>query len=236
LYPGTSDEEPPYRGFHEIIPGVGAFALRPSNEGQASDNIKKFIDQVIANLEDVLSQRELLAKQKFEIIKEKPISEKSIDEELYAVAREIGLTGNIHDTNVLVGYCKQGSDHYEWITEKNKYNMRFGNGYEVDGKMASAKFLVLYELKNGEVQFKNDAIYKLSSEQTRLNSKYDLMSKEEYPSPPSQDQYLLYSITETIPLGNCEFDFGGLYKDEMITMIPFAVSLAELLAIRKRTI
>lgn len=235
LYPGTLNEDP-FRGFHEIIPGVGAFALRPSNEGQASDNITKFIDQVIANLEDVLSQRELLAKSKFEIIKEKPIKETSIDEELYAVAREIGLMGNINDTYVLVGYCKQGSSHNKWITEKNKYNIRFGNGYEVDGKMASAKFLILYELNGNEVQFKNDAIYKLSSDQTRLISKDDLLSKEGYPSSPSQDQYLLYSITETIPLGNCEFDFGGLYKDEMITMIPFAVSLAELLAIRKRTI
>lgn len=234
LYPGTSDEEPPYRGFHEIIPGVGAFALRPSNEGQASDNIKKFIDQVIANLEDVLSQRELLAKHKFEIIKEKPISEKSIDEELYAVAREIGLAGNIYDTNVLVGYCKQGSDHYKWITEKNKYNIRFGNGYEVDGKMASAKFLVLYELKNGEVQFKNDAIYRLCSNQSKLVSRDELINKEGYPTYPSENQYLLFSIEETIQLGPYKFDFGSLHKDEIKRMKPFVVSMGDLLRVREK--
>ena len=233
LYPGTLNEDPPFRGFHEIIPGVGAFAVRPSNEGEASENIKKFVDQVIENLEDVLSQRELLAKRKFEIMRDKPITEKSIDEELYAIAREIGLSENIHDTYVLVAYCKQGSSHYKWITEKNKYNIRFGNGYEVDGKMASAKFLILYELNGGEVQFKNDAIYKLSSDQTRLISKDDLLNKEGYPTVPSQDQYLLYPIEETIPLGKFEFDFEGLYMDEMNRMKPFAISLAELLRIRK---
>lgn len=236
LYPGTSNEDPPFRGFHEIIPGVGAFAVRPSNEGEASENIKKFIDQVIENLEDVLSQRELLAKRKYDILKEKPINEKSIDEELYAVAREIGLNENIHDTYVLIGYCKQGSRHHNWITDKNKYNIRFGNGYEIDGKMASAKFLILYELNGSEIQFKNDSIYKLSSDKTSVISKDDLLSKEEYPSQPSQDQYLLYSITQTIPLGKFEFDFGDIFLDEMTSMKPFAVSLVQLLRIRKRTV
>jgi hypothetical protein len=188
---------------------------------------------VIENLEDVLSQRELLAKHKYEVLKEKPIKENSIDEEMYSVAREIGLNENIHDTYVLVGYCKQGSSHYKWITEKNKYNIRFGNGYEVDGKMASAKFLILYELKGGEVQFKNDAMYRLSSKQTRLISKDELLIKEGYPTAPSQDQYLLYQIEETIPLGKFEFDFEGLYLDEMNKMKPVAISLAELLRIRK---
>jgi predicted component of viral defense system (DUF524 family) len=232
LYPGTSNEEPPYRGFHEIIPGVGAFAVRPSNEGEASENIKKFIDQVIENLEDVLSQRELLAKRKFEIMRDKPITEKLIDEELFAVAREIGVSENIHDTYVLVGYCKQDSSHYNWITEKNKYNIRFGEGYEVDGKMASAKFLILYELKGGEVQFKNDALYRLSSKQTRLISKEDLFDKEGYPTPPSEEQYLLYSMEETIQLGDSKFDFGSLHKGEFSRKMPFVVSLEMLLRTR----
>ena len=232
LYPGTSYEEPPYRGFHEIIPGVGAFSVRPSNEGEASENIKKFVDQVIENLEDVLSQRELLAKRKYEIIKEKPIKENSIDEELYAVASEIGLNENIHDTYVIVGYCKQRSSHYNWITEKNKYNIRFGNGYEVDGKMASAKFLILYELNGSEVQFKNDALYRLSSAQTRLISKDDLLNKEGYPTAPSEEQYLLYSIEETLKLGDYKFDFGSLHKSDLSRKRPFVVSLEMLLRTR----
>jgi hypothetical protein len=232
LYPGTLNEDPPFRGFHEIIPGVGAFVLRPSNEGEASENIKKFIDQVIENLEDVLSQRELLAKHKYEVLKEKPIKDKSIDEELYAVAREIGLNENIHDTYVLVGYCKQGSSHYNWITEKNKYNVRFGNGYEVDGKMASAKFLILYELNGGEVQFKNDALYKLTSKATRLISKDELIHKEVYPTSPKEEQYLLYSIEETIQLGQHQFNFGSLHKGEFSRKMPFAVSLEMLLRTR----
>jgi hypothetical protein len=232
LYPGNENDIHRFHGYHEVIPGVGAFSLRPSNQTVSSKNIGEFIDEIILNLEDVLSQRELLAKRKFEIIKEKPINENSIDEELYAVAREIGLNENIHDTYVLVGYCKQGSSHYNWITEKNKYNIRFGNGYEVEGKMASAKFLILYELNGSEVQFKNDALYRLSSAQTRLISKDDLLNKEGYPTPPSEEQYLLYSLEETIQLGACKFEFGSLHKGELSRKRPFVVSLEMLLRTR----
>jgi predicted component of viral defense system (DUF524 family) len=234
LYPGNDNDIHRFHGYHEVIPGVGAFSLRPSNQTVSSKNIGEFIDEIIFNLEDVLSQRELLAKRKYEIIKEKPIDEKSIDEELYAVAREIGLNENIHDTYVLVGYCKQGSSHYNWITEKNKYNIRFGNGYEVDGKMASAKFLILYELNGSEVQFKNDALYRLSSIQTRLISKDDLLNKEGYPTVPSEVQYLLYSIEETLKLGDYKFEFGSLYNDEMDSMKPFVISMVDLLRIREK--
>ena len=126
----------------------------------------------------------------------------------------------------------RGSSHYNWITEKNKYNIRFGNGYEVDGKMASAKFLILYELNGGEVQFKNDALYRLSSKQTRLISKEDLFDKEGYPTPPSEEQYLLYSLGETIQLGDSKFDFGSLNKGEFSRKMPFVVSLEILLRTR----
>lgn len=232
LYPGNDNDIHRFHGYHEVIPGVGAFSLRPSNQTVSSKNIGEFIDEIIFNLEDVLSQRELLAKRKFEIIKEKPIKENSIDEELYAVAREIGLKENIHDTYVLVGYCKQDSSHYNWITEKNKYNIRFGNDYEVDGKMASAKFLILYELNGSEVQFKNDALYRLSSKQTRLISKDDLLNKEGYPTAPSEEQYLLYSIEETLKLGDYKFDFGSIHKGELSKKLPFVVSLATVLKTR----
>jgi len=232
LYPGSENDIHRFHGYHEVIPGVGAFSIRPSNQISSSKNIGEFIDEIIFNLEDVLSQRELLAKRKYEIIKEKPINEDSIDEELYAVAREIGVSENIHDTYVLVGYCKQDSSHYNWITERNKYNIRFGEGYEVDGKMASAKFLILYELNGGEVQFKNDALYRLSAKQTRLISKADLVNKEEYPTTPSEEQYLLYSVEETIQLGNSKFDFGSVHKGEFSKKLPFVVSLEMLLRTR----
>jgi len=232
LYPGNENDIHRFHGYHEVIPGVGAFSLRPSNQISSSKNIGEFIDEIIFNLEDVLSQRELLAKRKYEIIKEKPINEDSIDEELYAVAREIGVSENIHDTYVLVGYCKQASSHYNWINEKNKYNIRFGEGYEVDGKMASAKFLILYELNGGEVQFKNDALYRLSSKQTRLISKDDLLNKEGYPTSPKEEQYLLYSLDETFKLGDYKFDFGSVHKGEFSKKLPFVVSLEMLLRAR----
>ena len=88
-------------------------------------------------------------------------------------------------------------------------------------------------MKRGEVQFKNDALYRLSSKQTRLISKDELLNNEGYPTAPKEEQYLLYSIEETIKLGDYKFEFGNLHKGEFRKKLPFVVSLAELLNVRK---
>jgi hypothetical protein len=236
LYPGSSIGKNVFQGYHEIIPGVGAFALRPENESIASNNINSFISDIIENLSDVISQRERLAKKKYEIIKEEPIMVG--DAELIRLAHQIGLSESIDETYVLVGYCKSNNSHFNWISKNKKYNIRFGGKYQVDGKMATAKYLILYEKINGEVTFRDNIIFEIDSASTRLISKTDLINLQ-YPSTPIADSYLLYELINEIPLGRYKFSFDDRIKhlkEQLIKNsdreLPFAISIADLLKVR----
>lgn len=52
LYPGNSIHEPFRSNFHEILPGLGAFSIRPGSGGSAKGIrvLSKFLDDVIDHL------------------------------------------------------------------------------------------------------------------------------------------------------------------------------------------
>jgi predicted component of viral defense system (DUF524 family) len=235
IYPGSSSKKDSYKGFHELIPGVGAFPVRPSSEIENSTSIQSFIDGVIENLEDTISQRERYSRQKRKIFGSKPISLQ--DQLLKRVAQEIGIENSLDDTHVLVGFCKS-DEHLNWIRKNHKYNIRFGGGYLVNGEMATAKFLILYREVKNSIEFENGFIFELNSQQSRIVIKDELISLG-YPNP-FEEQYLLYSIQKEIPLANHSFvfnddiqDLKDTFTDHSSRKLPFAVSLTELLAVRK---
>ena len=49
LYPGTGETKKDFHVFDEIIPGVGAFALKPSNQAVGMDTLTRFIKDIIAS-------------------------------------------------------------------------------------------------------------------------------------------------------------------------------------------
>lgn len=236
LYPGKSLAPNKFKGFHEIIPGVGAFSLRPSIEEDSTKNIGDFIDEIINNLEDVLSQRERITKKQYAIIKDKP--QLSQDIKLINIAHEIGLNEDLDETYVLIGYCKS-QKQYDWISSTaRKYNIRFGNNNFIDGKMATAKYLVLYEKVGNDIQFKNNIIFELNHSETKLISDQDLI-KLNYPTKPSSNQYLLYTIQNEISLEDFKYNFHDGVKELKNKLLlnskkelPFAISLIDLLKIR----
>jgi hypothetical protein len=61
LYPGNpGDNISPYNCFHEILPGLGAYAIRPNAEGEAGgiDSVAKFLDDIIEHLANRTTARE----------------------------------------------------------------------------------------------------------------------------------------------------------------------------------
>lgn len=69
LYPGS--EALNRQGFHEIIPGLGAFPVRPSKTNDGTGALKAFILAVIDHFINRTSQREKLAYHTFDIFKRK---------------------------------------------------------------------------------------------------------------------------------------------------------------------
>jgi predicted component of viral defense system (DUF524 family) len=60
LYPGNPGEGVRYCGYHEILPGLGAFAIRPSAEGEAGgiEDLSMFLDDIIGHLANRTTARE----------------------------------------------------------------------------------------------------------------------------------------------------------------------------------
>ena len=63
LYPGNPNDGIMYGGYHEVLPGLGAFAIRPNAEGGAEgiDALAKFLDDIIDHLANRTTARERAA-------------------------------------------------------------------------------------------------------------------------------------------------------------------------------
>ena len=188
LYPGTENKE--LRGFHEIVPGLGAFSIRPGHWQEDSIYLKQFLAEVKAHLLDRTSDREKLSYYEYDIHKERNSSMmmESLPEP-YGENRDF-----IPDeTYVLLGYYKN-QEHLDWILKNNLYNGRAGirkGSIHINKEIASAKYLLLHT-QSGESH-----LYKLKVNGPRVFD-YNELAKLDYPfsdDEKSQDYiYLMFEI------------------------------------------
>jgi hypothetical protein len=215
-------------GFREIIPGLGAFQIRPSeNEDNGSKELEKFFTDVISHFLNRASQRENAAFRQYAIHKNKPIDEDRVDE---PIPEEYGLNRIIPDeTYVLIAYCKS-EDHLQWIRNNGLYNSRIGKHPEditLNQKEAGASFILLHL----EGTTKSAEIYKLKQNSLETLTRQDLLDKN-YPSPRA-DFYLGYKLENDVRegFGNLTWDISKLIENGKTRKLrkPFAVSISELM-------
>lgn len=226
IYPGNKNE--PYRekSFHELIPGLGAFAIRPSRINNGSEALENFLKEVVDHFLNRASQREKIALETYEIYKDKNsgLVKESLPEP-YGSKRDL-LPDS---TFVLVGFYKS-EDHLKWIRKNNLYNTRTGTdkgSFHIDQNFTGVRYLLLHGTENS----KTTLLYKLDNNGPRIFSRNDLESKK-YPKP-GHDLYLVFKIT-----GDCEselrknkWDIKELsgYKKGNAKAKPFTASLTELM-------
>ena len=60
IYPGAGSAPTEFKGYHEILPGLGAFAIKPGGEGQpiGIQHLSRFLDEVIAHVANRATARE----------------------------------------------------------------------------------------------------------------------------------------------------------------------------------
>jgi len=224
LYPG--DKSLKLHGFHEIIPGLGAFPVRPSKTDSGISELKDFIFKVIDHFINRASQREKLAYRVFDIHKENKANElKESIPENYGENRALIPD----DTIVLIGYCKS-KEHYKWIKEKKLYNFRMGSGNGsliLDKDTIDSKYLLLHSKADDS----SGEIWKIKGPGPKVYSKEDLIKKG-YPSP-KKDNYLVIEVEEVekIEFNNSTWHFKNLtnYSSGRSSAIPFTATLTELM-------
>lgn len=229
LYPG--DTAINRKGFHEIIPGLGAFPVRPSKMDSGISDLKDFILEIIEHFINRASQREKIAYRIFDIFKNPPDSENEVRDflpEAYNENRSL-----IPDsTFVLVGFYNSPEQH-DWIKQNNLYNFRMGTGQgslALDKKTVSAKYLLLHTFGD-----KNSGdLWKITSKGPKIYSKKD-MAKKNYPKPldDMQDFYLTIKIEPvTAPeFKNVKWDFKKIdgYSTGRASAFPFTTNIIDLM-------
>lgn len=226
LYPG--DKSISQKGFHEIIPGLGAFPVKPSKTDSGIGELKAFILEIIEHFINRTSQREKFAFRTFDIHKNPPESDNVIMAPLpepYNTNRDLIPD----DTFVLVGFYKSPAQ-YNWITRTRLYNFRMSTGAGsliLDSETVSSKFLLLHT--SGETS--TGDLWKIVSKGPKVYSKYDLI-RTGYPSP-SHDNYLVIQIEPVTDqeFMNASWNFRNLknYSHGRASAIPFTASLTELM-------
>lgn len=141
LYPGDENRE--LRGFHEIIPGLGAFSIRPGHWQQDSVYLKQFLAEVKAHLMDRTSDREKLSYYQYDVYLE---ANKSMTMESLPEAEGENRDFLPDETTVLIGYYKN-QEHLDWILKHWIYNGRAGErggAIAVSKEIVTARYILLH--------------------------------------------------------------------------------------------
>lgn len=190
LYPGEG-EDAPFRGFHELIPGLGAFVVKPNNNSTDKEHLKTFLNNVISNFTDRASQRDHTAVKIYEIHQNVKSETDILNEPLPEYVNSKKLIPS--ETFVLVGYYK-GESHLNWIKQKGVYNVRYNDRYNLQSKDIAAQYLLLYS----KDQLETSLFFKLKKNEAKIYTKSELKDILNYPTNPSQDTYLVYSLDKEI--------------------------------------
>jgi hypothetical protein len=224
LYPGeiTSIEKDNkrWKGFHELLPGLGAFAIKPASDGSAKgiEHLGKFLDEVLDLLSNGVSflEQRRHGTQHMAQTHEKWESDfgdtaPHILSELPGLLNDIGEGPNSsHTVSVLVGWCKN-DDHLKWIEERGLYNVRLGEG--VAGAVEILDPLVVgtrvFALRNEAGATKG--LWRLKSKQGAKAVLKTKMLESGYPSP-NNEQYLVFPVERVPGHETTEWNLEGLKK------------------------
>lgn len=229
LYPGVDNKPTTFKGFHEILPGLGAFAIRPSEENSGVQHLIKFIKEIKNHFLNRATQRENIASKTFDITKDGKSD--SLNE---AIPEYLNGKKLIPDeTFVLVGFYNS-EEQYNWI-KKGQFNIKMGsdNGsLLLDKETVSAKYLLLHT--HGEKS--SGDIWKIAGKGPMVYSKQDLV-KTGYPNP-TKENYLVVALEKLNKedFKSCEWNFKQLknYDSNRAFSLPFTCSLTELMQTKKK--
>jgi predicted component of viral defense system (DUF524 family) len=227
IYPG--DLTMRKKGFHEIIPGLGAFTLRPSSDGDSMDDIRRFLTEVLDHFLNRASQREKISYRVYETFKDKELN--FIHE---AIPESIGANRSLipDDTIILIAFYKN-QEHLDWILNHKLYNTRTGSGrgsIPLNSEFTKASYLLLHT----KTEIITDKFYKLKVDGPRNYSKDELLGIG-YPAP-KHNNYLVFEIEDTIEKEFLQkrWDISRLpdFSNKLQFGYPFCTSLTQLMKLQ----
>jgi hypothetical protein len=219
LFPGNESVSP-YREFRELLPGLGAFVLRPANSPTESGRtaIEKFLSDVVDHAADRATQHE---RDRFWRATVRHTPESATSE---ATALP-DITLPPRDALVLCGYVRS-RQHQSWIESAGLYNVRADRrrgALSADSSELRGEWLLLYGANLPVSVWERVGGWFV---QTR-----DDLIAHGYPEPGGA-AYLCCPVTRapSPPEWLGDLDIGVLRPDGLAWGHPFAVNWARLLA------
>jgi hypothetical protein len=146
LYPGSEIMNiRRHPGFNELLPGLGAFPLRPSSDGlpSSSQALDQFFNDVLTHVASQVTRDE---RHRFWTATVHRPGEPTLASSLTTDF----LDEPPADTDVLLGFVRS-IEQRRWIDRVRQYNIRAGDragAVEIGGRELGAKLLLLYENRN----------------------------------------------------------------------------------------
>lgn len=188
IYPGTVQSC--LRGFHEIIPGLGAFCLTPSNYDEELITLQVFLLKIVEHMLDRTSQRERISYYTNNVYNTPSMI---IHERMPEPAGD-NRDFLPDETWVVLGYVKNDK-HLEWIRKTGLYNFRTGtqNGsIRLSRNLVSSRYILLHS------HGKSIEFVRLADEGPRVFRRSDLLRMGYPPSENEEnkkdDIYIVYQL------------------------------------------
>lgn len=246
LYPGVGEGHRRYRSFHEILPGIGAFAIHPSQTSGGLEELRRFLKEVTEHFLNRTSRREKLSYYTYRV--NRPEETASLLQEPLPelLGKDRGLFAD--ETTVLVGWYRDEAQ-LRWILREGLYNLRTGSrqgSVRLSPGFTEARYLLLHTQGEGQT----GRLLRIVPEGPRIFSRAALLRKG-YPEREKKRSgakaekqaeqepfYLVYQVeevTETALTGQ-QWDVRDLpgYRGGRQAAEPFTVTLAELVRVRVR--
>ena len=173
LYPGNIGSTS-IKGYHEVIPGLGAFCLSPAHVDSDIKALKEFLIEVKEHLLDRASQREQMALHSYETYRNN--TKQNVMEDM---PEPQGITRNRlpFNVSVLIG-TYHSKEQLDWIKRTHLYNFRAGarkGSLNLNPDVVASRYLLV---KHGK---RTNLFFKLSDNGPIVMTRHELITKKGYP-------------------------------------------------------
>lgn len=149
IYPGRSNDAVKMTGFHEILPGLGAFSVTPDENGKAQGmrKLSKFLEEMLSHLGNRTTAQERVSYHIAEsyVQKMKPVEYGSL---ILAEHDEMSDTNRAlppFEHHVVVARYESPAQ-LTWMLDRGVVNIRLGDApgsWQIPPEMASARHILL---------------------------------------------------------------------------------------------
>lgn len=228
LYPGDLSQR--WQGFHEILPGLGAFPLKP---GGGDTTLTQFISDVVMHACNRATTRERQSYHLYNTQEAPAFYEvlHKLPEKVAGMRRAPPLA----ETHVLIGWYKD-SAHLDWVLNSKLYNFRMDaerGSLRLKPEVSGAAYLLLHSHRGAT----SPILLSLSTAGPRVLSRETLRSKG-YPGAEDSERrfYLVYDVTPAEGFEGYQWDYTKLPErmKNRRSAEPQTVTLDELMSVAGR--